>query len=147
MSCATKIYPVKRGDTATPFQDHLEIDGVSLDLAGGTVKFVMKTKSGTMLENAFGTVLQTGSDQDKSEPNVEYLPPIGTMYPVGLHNVEWQCETATGRKVTLPRGRVVNGEIIGAYHQVQVIDTLTPVDESTSSASSVNSSSSNSSSS
>lgn len=122
-----KIHPIKQYDTGSKFTDFLQEDGVPVDLDGGSVRFVMRTQSGTTLIDAPATVLQTGQEQDDTIPNVEYLPLDGDLQTPGVHYVEWHCVTRNGRLITLPRG---------SYRLVEVVATLISRDVYSSSSSS-----------
>ena len=121
MACE-RIYSVKRGDTARRFEDHLSVDGESVDLTDAAVTFVMRTKSGTVLVSGNASVLQEGTDQDRTEPNVGYIPVTGDLETLGTHDVEWQVVLPSSKRLTFPQD---------GYHQVRVWDILT--DESSSS--------------
>lgn len=115
MSCEI-IHNVKAGDTAVVFADHLKDNaGNSLELSGATVRAVMRTKSGTVLLNEAAEVLQTGSDQDKTQPNVRLQPTDGVPTTTGTHDFEWQVTLASGKTITRPSG---------GYHQVRVYEKL-----------------------
>lgn len=130
MSCTNKknlseVYPVKQGDTGSKFQDHLELNGVSLDLTGAAVTGVMKSQAGTVLFQRRGTVLQTGTSQVKKNPNVEMALESGDLDAVGTHRFEWQVELSTGRTITMPRG---------GYYLVRVFEKLAAYESSSSSS-------------
>jgi hypothetical protein len=129
MSCQ-KIFDVKRGDTARKFQDHLTLNGVSLDLAGGSAKCILRSRDETIVIVRPVTILQTGEDQDQTEPNVEAQPQAGDLDVAGMYDLEWQVTLASGRRLTLPQGPPGSGR---AYHQIRVWDTLTPIESSSSS--------------
>ena len=118
------VHPVKRGDTARKFQDHLQVDGDSVDLTGASVKFVLRTKAGVVLVNRAGSVLQVGTEQDKTEPNVECQVEVGDLEELGTHEQEWHVRMSGGGVLTLPQE---------GYNLVRVWDTLTPIGSSSSS--------------
>lgn len=110
------VHKVKQGDTARQFQDHLAVDGRSIDLGdGGSVKFVLKTADGTILIDQSATVLQSGDAQDADLPNVEYQPATGELDTVGTHNAEWHCTFADLTHLTLPQS---------GYHRVEIYRVL-----------------------
>ena len=121
----SRIYEVKRGDNGTRFEDHLQVNGESLDIA--SVVAVMRHKDGRILVEDDGEVLQSGDDQDTGEPNVGWLPEAGELEELGTHYFEWHVTLVGGRKVTMPRG---------GYYNVKVWDTLSEVQPISSSSSS-----------
>lgn len=111
-----KIHPVKRNDTGAAFEDHLMLNGESVDLAGGSVKAWMRSKDGTaLIENGTVSILQTGDDQDRTEPNVRFTPESADLDVVGVHNFEWRVVLAGGGVLRFPRK---------GYHRIHVQENL-----------------------
>lgn len=125
MSCQA-IYPIKQNDTGCDFTDHLELDGESLDMAD--VHVCIKSQSGDILvDEKQGTILQTGDDQDKTEPNVRWRPQTGDLdIAKGIHLFEWHVELANGKKLTMPRGSAEPGSDFDTdgYYLIKVYETL-----------------------
>lgn len=117
MSCkGEKIHPVTKGDTGAAFEDHLMLDGESVDLAGASVGAYMQAKDGTQLiENGTVAILQTGDDQDQTEPNVRFTPETGDLNALGIHSFKWKVTLSGGGIVWFPRGKP---------HLVEVHDNL-----------------------
>lgn len=109
------VHDVKRNDTGARFEDHLRLNGVSVDLAGGQVEIVIQTMDGRVLVDTSATILQSGDDQDVTEPNVAWTPGDGDLDHVGLVKVEWRCQLAGGTWITFPRK---------SYHQVRIWEVL-----------------------
>lgn len=116
MSDCQKINSVKRGDNACAFQDHLRINGTSINLSGATVRAVLRSKDLSVVVDESASVLQIGSDQDRTEPNVEWAPQDDDLdIPEGLYDFEWHIITSSGKKQTLP---------LGGYHKIRVWSRL-----------------------
>lgn len=126
MACE-KVHHVKRNDTGRAWSAHLELDGVSVDLAGGGADIVVRTKSGTVLASSPMTILQTGDDQTRADPNVQWYPDDGDLDHVGRVDVEIDAELASGRRLRFPQQ---------GYYQVQIHATLTEWPTASSSSSS-----------
>jgi hypothetical protein len=115
MSCE-KVHSVKRGDNGCAFQDHLQINGESVNLSGGTVRAVLRSKDQTVVVNEAATILQIGDDQDRTQANVEWQPLADELdVTEGLYDFEWHTVNSAGKKQTFPR----NG-----YHKIKVWSLL-----------------------
>lgn len=105
-TCKEKIHPVTKGDTGIAFEDHIMIDGESVDLAGANVGAYMQAKDGTQLiEDGTTAILQTGDDQDRTEANVRFYPQTGDLNTLGIHNFKWKVTLADGTIFWYPRGK------------------------------------------
>lgn len=114
MSCEV-VHEITQNDTGVAFSDHLSVQGVSIDLTDAQVQALLVTQAGTVLVESNADVLQEGTDQDKTEPNVRYLFAADDLETVGLHNFQW--------RVTLPNGRVITRP--PTPHKIKVIERLT----------------------
>lgn len=101
----TQVYNVKRGDDGYKFTDHLSKGGVSVDLSRSTVGIVIRDGVGEIVVQSQARILQTGTDQDQSLPNVEWLPAADDLdLPPGLYEFEWHVVLRGQKKITLPAG-------------------------------------------
>lgn len=117
------IHQVKRGDTARAFQAHLAIRGVSLDIVSATMR--LRTRLRVLLVERACTILQTGYEQDQSEPNVECAIETGDLALTGLCDCTFTCILVGGRQVTMPQGD---------YYRVRIGEDLAEENSSSSSS-------------
>lgn len=105
-TCKDKVYPVTKGDTGSAFTDHLMIDGESVDLAGASIGAYMQAQDGTQLiDNGTVSILQSGDDQDRTEPNIQFIPESGDLDTLGTHNFKWKVTLPGGGIIWFPRGK------------------------------------------
>ena len=104
-----------QGDTGVAFSDHLKMQGESIDLTGANVQALMVSQKGTVLINLESAeILQSGEDQDMSEPNVRYVFSDADLETAGTHKFQWKVTFPSGRFVTRPP----------EAHQIKVVESL-----------------------
>ena len=106
---------IKSGDTAIEFTnptgEPLAIDGVTLDLTGATILFLLKLTEPPYTAYS----LTAAADGTPTAGNVVYQ--VGTGFPTiqGQYKQNWEVTLADGKIATFPNG---------GYNLVQILDDL-----------------------
>ena len=108
---AITIVKVKRNDVGRAFTDTLTTDGTAANLAGATVKFLLRGPDGTLKVNATATVVSV------VDGTVSYTTVAGDLNTQGEHSQEWEATFAGGEIGTWPDE---------GHNRVIVVEDLNP---------------------
>ena len=83
-----------------PTGEPLEVDGVTLDLTGASILFLMKKQNAPYTAYSFNAAI----DGTATNGNVKYV--MGTGFPTdrGMYKQQWQVTLSGGKKLTFPNG-------------------------------------------
>lgn len=101
---------IKSNDTAIQFTGELKIDGVTADLTGASVRFLLKLK-----KSPYTAYSLTATIENASEGSVSYTPATGFPTTVGEYRQEWQVTFADSSILTFPSD---------SYNTVTILDDL-----------------------
>ena len=94
---------LKRNDLLPVLAATLEDADGAIDLAGATVKLLMRDRAlGTVKVNAAATVVQVGDGTDGSKGKVSYTWAGTNTDTAGTYDAEWQITFSTGKTLTVP---------------------------------------------